>query len=155
MTDVMLSTALFECPGISKAHLVAFRRWLWPRHETLAQLEQYQGVFGRSSGLKGMEPGACLGLCHCVAGGAACFATVPENAACKRAGFASRAFTTLPPAAASCRHPCARRTAELRQLVEAVFAQESEWVLVAVLQHLIDGYCTRLISAPRCIGECC
>ncbi len=44
-------------------------------------------------------------------------------------------------------------SAELRQLVEATFAQESEWMRVAVLQHLLDNCGRQLISAPPCIGE--
>ncbi len=44
--------------------------------------------------------------------------------------------------------------AELRQLVDAVFAQESEWVRVAVLQHLLDNCGSHLTWAPRSLGEC-
>lgn len=40
-------------------------------------------------------------------------------------------------------------------MVEAVLAQESEWMRVAVLQHLIDDCRTRLVSAPYSLGECC
>lgn len=45
--------------------------------------------------------------------------------------------------------------AELRQLVEAVFVQESERVRVAVLQHLIDDCRIILSAAPYSISECC
>ncbi|KAL4441025.1 hypothetical protein ABPG77_010456 [Micractinium sp. CCAP 211/92] len=38
---------------------------------------------------------------------------------------------------------------KLRQLVDAVFAQESEWVRVAVLQHLLDNCGSHLTWAPR------
>ena len=58
---VLASTFLFECPGISKAHLVCFRRRLWPRQETLAQLEHYCRVLGQLDGslsLGRMDPSA-------------------------------------------------------------------------------------------------
>ncbi|KAL4433444.1 hypothetical protein ABPG77_010297 [Micractinium sp. CCAP 211/92] len=42
---------------------------------------------------------------------------------------------------------------KLRQLVETVFAQESECVLVAVLQHLLDTCCEELDDALDSIEE--
>lgn len=51
-------------------------------------------------------------------------------------------------------HDAGLRTAELRQLVEAVFSQESESVRVAVLQHLLDGCRDVLSAAPLSIGAC-
>ncbi len=36
--------------------------------------------------------------------------------------------------------------------METVFAQESERVRVAVLQHLLDVCSTKLIAAPNCLG---
>ena len=58
LEDAVSSTFLFECPGIGQGHLVAFRRRLWPRQETMAQLEQYCRFFGGSFSLGRMEPGA-------------------------------------------------------------------------------------------------
>ncbi|KAL4433446.1 hypothetical protein ABPG77_010299 [Micractinium sp. CCAP 211/92] len=96
--DVITSTVLFDCPGISRDHLLAFERQVWPRHVTIAQLEQYSGI----------SP------------------WVPT--------------------------PLSRMDPKLRQLVEAVFAQESEWVRVAVLQHLLDSCSgSKLVCAPRSI----
>lgn len=95
LADVLHCTNpfFFKCPGINKDHLVAFRRRLWPRQETIAQLERYYSILADCSSLKVMEP-------------------------------------------------------KLRQLVEAVFAQESEWVRAAVLQHLVDNFHTVLAAAP-------
>ena len=63
LADVLLCTALFECPGISKAHLVAFRRRIWPR-KTIAQLKWYHGIVRYSPGLRFMDPSAYQG-CVC------------------------------------------------------------------------------------------
>ncbi len=62
--DVILATALFELPGISQAHLLAFQRQLWPRQATMAQLEQYQNMFSGAM-LRNMDPSklrACYGV---------------------------------------------------------------------------------------------
>ena len=149
LVDVLLRTSLhfFECPGISKAHLVAFRRQLWPRQETLAQLEQYSGVLTfDSSSLRKMDPSECTARLTAVLVAAVILQLF-------------RAVLLFLPAQ-GCRLillPCLRHCppAELRQLVEAVFAQESERVRVAVLQHLIDGCRILLAAAPLSIGECC
>ncbi|KAL4423511.1 hypothetical protein ABPG77_003644 [Micractinium sp. CCAP 211/92] len=93
--DVILATALFELPGISQAHLLAFQRRVWPRQATMAQLEQYENMFSGAM-LRNMDP-------------------------------------------------------KLRQLVETVFAQESERVRAAVLQHLLDHSSSKLIAAPTCL----
>ncbi|KAL4421757.1 hypothetical protein ABPG77_009740 [Micractinium sp. CCAP 211/92] len=90
---VITCTTIFDCPGISRAHLLAFQRQIWPRHATIAQLEQYSGILPAPSLLRDMDP-------------------------------------------------------KLRQLVEVVFAQESEWVRVAVLQHFLDTCGKELIAAP-------
>ncbi|KAL4447364.1 hypothetical protein ABPG77_007397 [Micractinium sp. CCAP 211/92] len=97
LAHIITSIALLDCPGISQDHLMAFQRHVWPRHATIAELEQYSGIFpGVPTRLSDMDP-------------------------------------------------------KLRQLVEATFAQESEWVRVAVLQHLLDNCGRQLISAPPCI----
>ncbi|KAL4433447.1 hypothetical protein ABPG77_010300 [Micractinium sp. CCAP 211/92] len=94
---LIMTTALFDCPGVSRDHLLAFERQVWPRHATIAQLAQYSGFSPWvPTLLKDMDP-------------------------------------------------------KLRQLVEAVFAQESEWVRVAVLQHLLDNCGLKLVCAPRSI----
>lgn len=80
--------------------------------------------------------------------GVVCMAHVVVNALhamlCLAAGYACSSSNMM----------LGSHTAELRQLVEAVFSQESESVRVAVLQHLLDTCCDVLSAAPLRLGAC-
>ncbi len=57
LKHVITCTTRLKCPGISRAHLVAFQRHVWPRHATIAELEQYSGILpGVSTLLRDMDP---------------------------------------------------------------------------------------------------
>ncbi len=57
LAHIITSIALLDCPGISQDHLMAFQRHVWPRHATIAELEQYSGIFpGVPTRLSDMDP---------------------------------------------------------------------------------------------------
>ena len=122
------------------------------RQETLAQLKRYSGAFSfDTSDLRDLDPSEC-GICR--------HGSIDGCAGCPLSFCSSLQALLLILPAKGCRLPmlpCLRHClpTELRQLVEEVFAQESERVRVAVLQHLIDDCSTRLAAALLSIGECC
>lgn len=56
LAHVLLRTYSTTCCGVSQDHLAAFRKQLWPRHTTVAELEGYIGITTWRSSLSCMEP---------------------------------------------------------------------------------------------------
>lgn len=170
LSDVLDRTYSTECPGLSKDTLSAFRRLLWPRHSTVAELEGYVGILTSGSGsLSHMEPRertvnkAAVGVVksHTASAGAPRLVSLAALPGCTShlhtaSAITSRGSSRCMPAthATPCSQPptcCCH--AGLRRVLDSVLAQESEDVRVAVLQHFVDKGITKLASAPGTIGE--
>ena len=55
LDDVLMSSYITECPGVSESHVAAFRRRLVPQPKTVAELEGYQADKS-NAWLRSMEP---------------------------------------------------------------------------------------------------
>ncbi|KAL4440743.1 hypothetical protein ABPG77_000452 [Micractinium sp. CCAP 211/92] len=64
LAHVLLRTYSTTCCGVSQDHLSAFRKQLWPRHTTVAELEGYNGITTWRSSLSCMEPQKVLTIKH-------------------------------------------------------------------------------------------